>query len=360
MASQHKHNSTHQKDNQKGDQQDPFNQIQNTKDQALSKRILELRAENYDTAKGWEKLSGRLPVKSTEVPVQQLAPPSDSQRPQQKKSRPLLSFWKMAVAAMVLLAAGFIVGRYSNWHKTGNQGQVAIQRPNTPIRQSADSKRSAKAVGTSRITSIQKDTKATGTKRINLPGPINNLHQDAYTQSSHKNKVHLHHNDKKANNTALNFNNTVASVSTTGTNARKTAAQSSIPSLDLNKSMATIKPDAQTNNRQVIDKKLAVTAMPIQIPTQVLGQVSGRVSKQPWVSGAETNNSSLLPSSATEAQDQTQTSLPVIALSAIHMEAALPSVNRQMGHQNNTKSNIYKTLSRKSGASSQNPFKIRF
>ncbi|QEC72804.1 hypothetical protein FSB73_15075 [Arachidicoccus ginsenosidivorans] len=123
MASQHKHNSTHQKDNQKGDQQDPFNQIQNTKDQALSKRILELRAENYDTAKGWEKLSGRLPVKSTEVPVQQLAPPSDSQRPQQKKSRPLLSFWKMAVAAMVLLAAGFIVGRYSNWHKTGNQGR---------------------------------------------------------------------------------------------------------------------------------------------------------------------------------------------------------------------------------------------
>lgn len=345
MASPHKHSPS----NKKGNQTDTASLAQSARDQALSKQILALREENYDTQQGWAILADNLSAKTAEATtlasVSATVSAPGVQQPQQPGRRPRLFFWQMAVAAMLLLVAGFLAGRYSKQNQEDNKGQLAVRQLNIPTQTPTTSRSSTQAADPSIITVPKKEfvkaksvTKSTGLKQ---PDAKLVLKTDAYAISNHGNKVRHHNHENNKGKSHAYTNKIFASASPTATSSERQSAEQ-----HLNKSTALAKTTWQGPNKQVIDGKLWTAATPTV------------TSKHPVASTFVTNNSIATPSAAPEPQQDKN--LPVIALSTINMEPMDLKGHPQIENNNKNKKNIYKTLSRNSGASTKFSIKIRF
>jgi len=293
------------------------------KDQKIRRKMAGLSDPDYNSKGGWDKLSKRLPGEIVTVENDKDSPRKDIISSKRNKQS-LLPVWKMAAAAVVLLAAGFLAGRlttdFSGQHLQNSYWLTMQSQPK----------------GTAQTPSVHKTRPMAGS--ADLPQSL------------------------------------TASASNT---ARPTsAATQAAPFKALVKSKKTkMKENKAPASKQINDQRLLALT---KVRKENTGQIpvnansSSSAANQPLQLNTtpEMNNrknpiafTSLNEADYHKKQEPQPKPLPVISIAEINMNApdlAFPGKPYPMGSAKKSQSNMYQVISGHQGASGSSPVSIRF
>lgn len=274
----------------------------NHEDQHISKKLLSLQDQAYDTQGGWEQLASQLEARQLTA----------TKNPPAGRVKPL---WKMA-AATVLLALGFFAGRLSTAHR---------QVVNVPVQ--------SKSTRT-----LMADRRPT-----TRPHPLTAKKAASDTKKAKRQTIDLPKNTKQFKKSALDESKTLTASLHEGQNEfRKPKVQ--IPSIK-NPSSTNTKVLPTTTNRPLKD---------------VIREKYALITTEPPISQESAISVKTLQSEKnirTVIHKEPQPSLPVMGLAEINMTpSGQPSDNSAEGF---IKTSVYKKSATKNGSFSNNPFKIR-
>lgn len=272
----------------------------NQQDQTIRKKILSLRQDNYDSKSGWEQLSSQLQAQQKQSAG--------------KLSTPVRSIWKGAAAAIVLVSAGFLTGRF-----TSKTIPASVIEPVTILTSDSNIKTGGIKGDIALETKVAPPDKRSGTvssgSKRKIPAQKNHMDKKEPPLSMGQYKARLVSNDITAEKQPLK-----------GQLFEKKSPISASPQPAENKGQYALNAP-KMSTAHVNTKQSLVTVNPVVIPVP-----DGQATADP---------------------------LPVISMTATDMGPASSDAQSALSQKSRTRQNIYRTLRNSKGAFADFPIKIR-